>query len=343
MLKNIELNNFQSHKRSNLTLHPGVNIFTGNSDCGKSALMRGIIWALTNDLRGDFFVSNWAKNKKGTQTEDCSVVIDSVERQRGKDFNGYVVDSERFEALRNDVPDLVHKKFNIGDVNIQRQLDGPFMLSNTSGENARAINELVNLTDIDRASSWIISQQRDCISKIKILSADVDELSNKIKDENAISELLKELEHLDGLSSRISELEQLHDEGTALIAEYSNIKNYDTDILEEYVSALEHSEEKTKVMKVFFREMSQSVSEYEKHIGRIVDEESFPNIDRLNRKSMLINELSAEYSEGERDLSLFKNLTDTQSTLIAEIDSLSEELSNTVCPMCGRVGHIHCA
>ena len=63
MIESISINNFQSHKATRLKLAPTVNTLQGNSDCGKSAVMRAINWLLFNPA-GDYFVSDWAKKGK---------------------------------------------------------------------------------------------------------------------------------------------------------------------------------------------------------------------------------------------------------------------------------------
>lgn len=220
MIKILDIENFQSHQHSRLEFSPGVNIFTGNSDCGKSAIMRAILWCITNSPTGDAFVSDWCKDKKGKQVSRCRVTIDKVSRIKEKDFNGYVLNKrigkpnelgadmdEVYEALRGNVPSDISNVFNISDVNIQRQLDGPFMLSNSPGENSRMINELVNLQDIDEATSFVGSLQRSCNSELKIRQDERDSLEKKLKSFENLDGALELIPRLDELSGKIQELE----------------------------------------------------------------------------------------------------------------------------------------
>ena len=50
MIKSVEFQNFQSHKKTILEFVPGVNIIVGLSDAGKSAVMRAIKWCLKNQV-----------------------------------------------------------------------------------------------------------------------------------------------------------------------------------------------------------------------------------------------------------------------------------------------------
>ena len=93
MIEGLKISNFQSHRDSSLEFSPGVNALVGDSDCGKSAVMRALLWVITNQPQGDAHVSNWLKDKKGKVKGICqvSVLLDTgtVTRSRGKDENSY--------------------------------------------------------------------------------------------------------------------------------------------------------------------------------------------------------------------------------------------------------------
>ena len=221
MLQNIQIHNFQSHENSRLELSPGINTLVGDSDCGKSAVMRAILWAITNTPQGDAYVSDWTKTPKGKQMAGCetSVMIDtnpikgegkfSVSRRRSPDFNGYSVfdgsDDTTFEALRTDVPREVSQCFNIGPVNIQRQMDPPFLIASTPGEAARFINQLVNLTDIDEAQTEINSLGRSCSADLRAATSALEKAEDLVKGMEWVDRLQELAENLARLEVRINE------------------------------------------------------------------------------------------------------------------------------------------
>ena len=55
-IKKIILENFQSHKYSVIELNEELNVIVGPSDSGKSAIIRGLKWALYNEPSGDYFI-----------------------------------------------------------------------------------------------------------------------------------------------------------------------------------------------------------------------------------------------------------------------------------------------
>lgn len=164
MLSKIELTNFQSHDASSLEFHPGVNAIVGPSDKGKSAILRAIYWVWTNRPTGVSVVSDWARDAKGNLTGECSVRLESsrgcVQRIRTKDVNGYSVNGVSLEAVGVSVPDEVGSILNLGDVNVQRQMDAPFLLGSSPGEVARFLNSTVKLDAIDEALSLVESRKR---------------------------------------------------------------------------------------------------------------------------------------------------------------------------------------
>ena len=204
MLQKIEIRNFQSHKATNMALGDRVNTIQGNSDCGKSAVMRALNWLIFNPA-GDYFVSDWAKSPTGKAIkEPCEVTVHVdghvITRRRDKDFNGYVLDGQTFEATRNSVPQQVAAILGLGEVNIQRQLDPPFLLSMSAGDVSRYINSLVNLTRID---TWTAAVKGRYNSLLK----DVERYGNDAEARQAEVDLYSWLPDLERISARTTELE----------------------------------------------------------------------------------------------------------------------------------------
>ena len=80
MIKKLHIRNFQSHKDSRLIFSDGVNVIVGNSDSGKSAILRALNWVITNRPSGDSYISNWGgPTYVIVETEEGTVI-----RERGK-------------------------------------------------------------------------------------------------------------------------------------------------------------------------------------------------------------------------------------------------------------------
>lgn len=168
----ITIHNFQSHKDTILELSPTVNSLEGVSDSGKSAVLRAMLWCLTNKPDGVAFASNWAKDKKGKLKDEVSVSIDNITRSRNATVNGYTKfvagkDPLTYEALKGTVPPDIENAINIGSVNIQRQMDPPFLLSSTPGDAARYVNELIGLEEIDTYQKALKGKSHDNANSLK--------------------------------------------------------------------------------------------------------------------------------------------------------------------------------
>ena len=182
MIKNITVANFQSHKLTTLDLHPGVNAIVGSSNSGKTAVLRALYWLRFNRPSGVDFVSHWNQAKNGNPIKPTTVDIQltdslGIQRRRAKDFNGYIVHDPRteapgkeLEAVKTDVPEEIESALNMSDVNIQRQMDAPFLLSASSGEVARFFNRIIRLDLIDRVLSSAESRRRKTKQDIERLT-----------------------------------------------------------------------------------------------------------------------------------------------------------------------------
>ena len=89
MIEYIQLRNFQSHKDSELEFSPGVNVIIGDSDQGKTAIMRAFYWLIFGKPSGDSM-------RKWNTKADTEVTVETAEHQisriRGKSVNQYIVE-----------------------------------------------------------------------------------------------------------------------------------------------------------------------------------------------------------------------------------------------------------
>ena len=137
MISSLTLQNFQSHKKTTLEFDPHVNAIIGQSNSGKTAILRGLFWAIYNRPSGLSFISYWNRDKKGNPLKFTYASISSnqliIKRKRSSNFNGYTLLQNNvktdLEAIGLDVPEQVSKLLNLSEVNIQKQMDAPFLLS----------------------------------------------------------------------------------------------------------------------------------------------------------------------------------------------------------------------
>lgn len=229
MITKIEIKNFQSHKNTVLEFDKGVNVICGESDNGKSAVIRAIRWVVENQPQGTEKInSNWNEDFKEPLSVKLYTEKGYVERIRDKKRNGYNIckNGEKeivLDAIGKGVPKEVTDFLNVSDVNFQFQLDPPYLLTKSAGEASKYLNEIVHLDSIDKIMSIADSDKRQLSSEQKIVESDVKKLEEELKNTEWIDEaerlytrVSKYDEHISssndeliGLNEQISEHESL--------------------------------------------------------------------------------------------------------------------------------------
>lgn len=214
MFQSLSIQNFQPHEKRLVEFDPLVTVFVGGTDVGKSSIIRALYWVCFNQPSGTEFIT---RGKEFTKVE---LVVDKhiVTRQRGVQTNWYKLDkSKPFKALgQGGVPESVSNLLNVSTDNFQLQLDPPFLLSLTSGQISSALNEIINLSEIDETFSNLDSELRQSRSKHKVIEerlaeakADKLELSWVLDADSKLKQLEKKEKELLELSKKRERLEYL--------------------------------------------------------------------------------------------------------------------------------------
>ena len=221
-LKTVILENFQSHKHTSIEFNEGLNVILGPSDSGKSAIIRGIKWALYNEPAGDFFI------KEGEREASVTLIFSDdtkVQRIRSKSKNIYILSKQdgeelRFEGFGMTVPEEIIEATGIykikldsdysNAINLAEQLEGPFLLSEKTSTRAVAIGRLIGVNVIDDALRETL---RDKGNKSRRKN-DLEDRKDKLKEE------LGQYEYLDMLKLKLDRVENLR----TIIAEKSKMK-----------------------------------------------------------------------------------------------------------------------
>ncbi len=177
MIDSIEIRNFQSHEHTKLDLHEGLNLLTGQNHAGKTVILRGLEWLRTSRPTGSAFV------RKGT--EDTEVTIETeghtISRVRKKGQNSYILDNKSFRAIGTDVPQEVIDILNMTDINFQGQMSPHYLILDSPGKIARAVNDAVHLDDAEAAASALSASVRETATEIKVTQSDIIGLELSLK------------------------------------------------------------------------------------------------------------------------------------------------------------------
>ncbi len=218
-IKRVILENFQSHKYSVIDFNEGLNVIVGPSDSGKSAIIRGIKWALYNEPSGDYFIREGAT--------ECSVTIEFndnviLKRYRSKYKNIYILTDRdgndiKFEGFGSGVPEEITetvgiKKINLDSdssnaINLGEQLEGAFLLSEKTSVRASAIGRLVGVNIIDDALKDVLRDNRNLNIDKKNIEDNIQNIEAEIKKYDYLDELKIKFKRLENLKIKLIELE----------------------------------------------------------------------------------------------------------------------------------------
>lgn len=247
-IKKVELNNFQSHDYTEMRFDRGLNVILGNSDVGKTAILRAIKWALYNEPKGDYFI------RQGERDVSVKVVFSNgvvVQRKKTPSKNSYYLldtsGNERlFEGFGVDVPKEISDITNMYKVtldssnskvilNIAEQLDGPFLLNEQPSFRASAIGRLLGVNYLDDALRSVVKDNKRIRQDIDSLNLSKKELENKIKEFEYIEnyklkyeKILKIRNNIYELQSRlenVSHLKKVYNTNKSEIKEIVNLIN----------------------------------------------------------------------------------------------------------------------
>lgn len=233
MIQSLHIKNFQSHKNTNLNFHPGVNVIIGNSDTGKSAILRSLSWVIRNKIDDKSFRSHW-----GGKTDVEIVFSDGnhISRTQDKDNCYYWSNSEtdeEYKAFRSDIPEDVTNVLNMDILNMSYQFDPPFLLSDSPGEVAKTLNKIADLTDIDISIANIR----------KIVLANNREISGVEFQLEELEQRKKELSFLPEMEKDVNELEQLLHKETQLDSQIT--------LLNKLIASISKNEEELAELDLF--------------------------------------------------------------------------------------------
>lgn len=198
MIRRIVYTNFQKHTKYVLDLDDKVTCLVGPSDAGKSALVRGLYWACLNRPGGDDFLRHGA--------DKVSVKLytkrHKIERVRGKRTNEYRINGRVLKAFgQSNVPEEIVQVLNVGEDNFRLQLDPHFWFSDTSGQVSQKLNEVVNLSLIDRALEHAATKVRSAKQDLEYATERRDQARKEFESLEWVPRYLRRAEAVEQLKS----------------------------------------------------------------------------------------------------------------------------------------------
>jgi len=192
----LTIKNFQGHEQSTLDFtSPGINAITGPNGHGKSSIfraMRAVPMGDTLDRRHN--------------TRESSVDIDGVTKAYTASRNQYEIAGNTFKALRNNVPKEVFDRLQLRDINFRSQHQPYFLLSDSPGAVARAMNELTDLGVIDYVASALKAEGRRLDAERSRIMSDLEVERKRVSNLDWAVEADEDLRLIESTQASIVEM-----------------------------------------------------------------------------------------------------------------------------------------
>jgi len=370
-IKSIRIQDFQNHQDTFFELKPGLNIITGSSDNGKSAISRSLHLAFLDSFR-KYDVREGQKNAKVTITYNNG---DWYSRTKG--------DTNEIEYQREGQEVVKHSRFSKNiptDVteflgHIPKTLSGALPLANqeekffliTLSDEAlpKEISRLLGIDDLEEAASLLGSDVNKISGDIKKVVGEIESTKEKLEPYENLDQKIKNLNEFKEMIAEYEALEKEIKDINDLCAEYQKIgKQYadckaekeksetlfqflsdsipvlekqfneisDGLILNENILKTREQFKITKEKYNVFYEIAEGV------IGTLISE----CIEEHNMLDEIIN-LDSDFNEISLDIDTKNNAIQTQNKIIEDCDTNIKELEQylkdnfEVCDVCGNV------
>ena len=370
-IKSVRIQDFQNHQDTFFELKPGLNLITGSSDNGKSAISRSLHLAFLDYFR-KYDVREGQKNAKVTITFNNG---DWFSRTKG-DMNEIEYQREGQEVVKHsrfskNIPtDFTEflgyiPKTLSGALPLANQEEKFFLITLSDEALPKEISRLLGIDDLEEAASLLGSDVNKISGDIKKIVGEIESTKEKLKPYEDLDEKIKNLNEFKTMIAEYEALEKEIDEINNSYAEYQKIGKQYTDCKAE--------KEKSETL---FQFLSNSIPELEKQYNEISDglilneniiktreqykttKEKFDIFYEIaegtigtlisecikdhNMLDEIIN-LDNDFSEISLDIDTKNNAIQTQNEIIEDCDKNIKELEQylrdnfDVCDICGSV------
>lgn len=306
MIKKLTIKNYESHKDTEIEFSPFVNVFIGESDNGKSSIIRCLRWVFDNRPIGNNMRSRWGGDT--SVTLDLSTPEHNIEVRRVKtgqiNAYSYTVDQHKndlFALGTGGAPVEISALLNIDPVNVQYQRDPLFMLSLSAGAAAQYLNDVAKLEIIDSTIDNI---------KSKITTA-TSELEHSQREERILTAQLHTLDNLDEMENDVAAIEHLQKINDDYHDDVDRIQTILDDIYALNHEITEHPKDLHLANRLIQR-ASKKVAEHEKAV----------------QKFQYISSLLDEISEHE-------TVIHNTEAALSKLETWWHDNAPDICPLCG--------
>ncbi len=196
-LKELELFNFQKHSHLKLNFSENTNVIIGNTDAGKSCIVRAIKWVFFNEGKD--------VRKEGTKKTQVIVTLNNgaiIEKIRSASINLYKLtigeEVKEYNAIGKTIPEEVLKVLQVKPIevdneslilNISQQITLPFLFDKSGSFRAKLFNKLTGNDIIDNVFQELNKDLLQIGREEKNQQSNLEELTQSLTEINTSIEI----------------------------------------------------------------------------------------------------------------------------------------------------------
>ena len=255
LFKTLHLVNYQAHKDTTVDFTSGLNIIIGESDMGKSSILRALRKLVRDIPAGKDHI-----NEDATSMKISLMVVDdtgqeyTIIRQITPSKNLYYLNKQEFGGFGREIPEEIQNTLEMFlielensekiDLHFSDQHDTPFMVARGSaGIRSKLLGRIAGLHTLDRGIVAVNKDIRVGNSALKTKSMDRDELQEKVdrsRDTSTdhklheackvqLQEIIEELNKLTKLQDLQKRFFNIVDDGKKTKKSLDNLPDIDVD------------------------------------------------------------------------------------------------------------------
>lgn len=346
MITSIKIQNYESHKDNYLEFPPGLTVFIGDSDKGKSGSFRAFNWVRTNKPLGDKMIPlHWDEGDTIVQVETDPFY--SISRVKGKSTNEYRLrlideDASKHNA-GTDVVGLIKDALDMEDeTHFQSQIDRPFLMFETPGERGRILNKIAGIDKIDSCISNANKDIRKIRTQKENIKIQIKQTREELEEYEGLTQIEAKIENvrlleiqMNGLFYIITKAEKLIPRKRKLETVYN--KRHIIIKISQKLKKAHSLNEQVTTRAGLLKTITELKFKRKKLVSIATEENLLPikakltelaqfivNVEKLEDDYDLINKLAVDRDRKEDRLSVLEN----------RLNNIKKKLPN-ICPTCG--------
>jgi len=338
-ITDIEIKNIRSYKYLKTSVSPYLTVLRGRSDCGKSAFIKALMFAIKNHSTKNT-ITKGAKDDSFISISDGSKKITRLRDGKTNGYNFTVNDkTKHFEALGKQIPIEIQQVLNLSEANIQEQRDTYFLIDESEGQISKALNKVSGLSEIDRVLKLITTEINTINSDIRGINSKISEDKEKIENTKWSLKAKIELESLELLEEEITNLEKKISNLEPLLNNYQLINTkisnmIPTSIIDDF-EYIEDLEEDIIKLSDTYTNVNSFINAYIKTKDQIESIEVIDLSELFEIVQSEIDQLSIDVDDIEVTLTAYSSVNKSISLIDEKITDIKNELRKyKYCPLC---------